>query len=122
MKNNNIKILFCILKILPYLIIITALTYILIKAKDLITVCAVIPFLICIIASTSKIIFQLFNIKKLVIHMNRVYVISFLLYTFEFLGFATYICIKGKNYQMLMFTIPFWCVAFYIIYKQFIKK
>lgn len=81
-----------------------------------------IPFLICSIAMTCKHLALFFNKNNLANLFNKIFTVGFLLFLFGFLILAMYICIRDKNYTMLLFTLPFWIAGFFIIKKRFFNN
>lgn len=102
--------------------IIIFLGYIFLHTTDTITRIALIPFLICAIACFCTLIFQFFRKVDLQVLFHKLYIIGFLMFWFEVLIFGCYISLVNKEYQMLIFTIPFWLVGIYMVHKNFIKK
>ena len=93
------------------------------STKDITTKIVLIPFIICFISVLFMSLASILNKEIIVKLMNKIYVIGFLIIWIGFLIFATYTIIKQENdYSMLLFTIPFWLVAIFLIYKEFIKK
>ncbi len=79
------------------------------------------PFLICSIAVLLKNISMLFNKSKYIDLFNKVFTFSFLLFWFGILIFWCYTNIVNKQYNSLIFSIPFWLVSIFII-KKFLLK
>lgn len=93
------------------------------NTKNITTKIVLIPFIICFISVLFMSLASILNKDIIVKLMNKIYVIGFLIFWIGFLIFATYTIIKQENdYSMLLFTIPFWLVAIFLIYKEFIKK
>lgn len=72
-----------------------------------------VPFLICSISMSVKNLALLLEKQKLGMLFNKAYAVGFLLFWFGFLVFAAYNCIRDEDYQMLLFTLPFWFVGIY---------
>ena len=81
-----------------------------------------IPFLICSFANLGKNISLLMNKKNNVSFFNILYRLSFLLYWFGFLIYWCYTNIINKDYSLLLFSLPFWGIGVYMLYKHFLKK
>lgn len=93
------------------------------NTKDITTKIVLIPFIICFISVLVMSLASILNKEIIIKLMKKIYVIGFLIFWIGFLIFATYTIIKqGNDYSMLLFTIPFWLVAIFLIYKEFIKK
>lgn len=75
------------------------------------------PFLICSIVMLLKNISLLFNKSKYIDLFNKVFTITFLLFYFSLLIFGCYTSIVNKQYNFLIFSIPFWLVSIFIIKK-----
>lgn len=73
-----------------------------------------VPFLICGLSLAGKSLMQLTGNNKWAAVFHKLFVIGFLLFWFGFLSVAAYICIRDKCYGMLLFTLPFWVVGFFI--------
>ncbi len=67
-----------------------------------------VPFLICGIAKSGSYIALLLEKKKMGKICRTMFAVGFLLFWFGFLTVAVYLCIRDKNYALLLFTIPFW--------------
>lgn len=79
------------------------------------------PFLICSVAVLLKNISLLFNKSKYVDLFNRVFTLSFLIFLFGALIFWCYTSIVNKQYNSLIFSIPFWLASIFIIRKFLFK-
>ena len=53
--------------------------------------------------------------------LRKLFTIAFLLYWFGFLVTAVFVCIRDKDYGMLLFTVPFWLAGFYVIKKRLLN-
>ncbi len=53
---------------------------------------------------------------------NKYFTIGFLLFWFGFLIAAAGICVRDKNYSMLLFTLPFWLAGITIAKKRLFNK
>ena len=126
MEEKILKIIVKIVNIIKIIsvIIINIILFILFNSmKDLTSKIVLIPFLICSIAILYSTLASILNKDIIVKLMKKIYVIGFLTFWIGFLIFFTYSIIKQENdYSMILFTIPFWLFAIYIIYKEFIKK
>ena len=126
MEEKILKIIVKIVNIIKIIsvIIINIILFILFNSmKDITSKIVLIPFLICSIAILYSTLASILNKDIIVKLMKKIYVIGFLTFWIGFLIFFTYSIIKQENdYSMILFTIPFWLFAIYIIYKEFIKK
>ena len=71
------------------------------------------PFLVCSIVLLMKNIFLPINKDKYLKIFNLIYAIGFLMFWFGFLMFLCYTSAVNKQYQLLLFSIPFWLVGLY---------
>jgi len=53
--------------------------------------------------------------------LSKLFTIAFLLYWFGFLITAVFVCIRDKDYGMLLFTVPFWLAGVYVIKKRLLN-
>lgn len=81
-----------------------------------------IPFLICSISMVGKCVAQLLKQDKAAVIFQKLFVLGFLLFVVGFLIVACYVSIRDKNYSLLIFSIPFWLVAFFLFKNKFLKK
>ena len=109
-------------KTVTSLIVFTILSYFLITTKDLLTRIFIIPFLIFSIGMFTRNIFLILNKNKLVKIFNKVYVIAFLVYWFGFLIYFDYISILKKNFTLVFFSLIFYFIGLFFIYRRFRKK
>lgn len=73
-----------------------------------------VPFLICSLSLAGKSIAQILRKEKWVTAFHKLFILGFLLFWFGFLAAAAFISIRDKRYGMLLFTLPFWVVGFFI--------
>lgn len=81
-----------------------------------------VPFLICGLSLAGKSLMQLTGNNKGAAVFHKLFVIGFLLFWFGFLSVAAYICLRDKSYGMLLFTLPFWVVGFFIVKNKLLGK
>lgn len=81
-----------------------------------------IPFIICAIAMVGKNVTLLCGKKDLAITFSKLFTIGFLLFWFGFLSVAVFVCIRDKNYNTLVFTLPFWIVGIFVAKRRFFAK
>lgn len=70
-----------------------------------------VPFLICSLSMAGQNIALLLNKEKIAIAFHKLFAAGFFLFWFGFLAIAAYLCIRDKNYSLLVFSIPFWVVG-----------
>lgn len=73
-----------------------------------------VPFLICGLSLAGKSFGLFMGREKWVTVFHKLFILGFLLFWFGFLAVAAYTCIRDKSYGMLLFTLPFWVVGFFI--------
>ena len=76
-----------------------------------------IPFIFCSVALLLKDLFIVINKVKYIKIFDNIYIISFLVFWFGFLLYFDYLCIKDKNYQLLLFSLIFWLIGISIVKK-----
>ncbi len=54
--------------------------------------------------------------------LRKLFTVAFLLYWFGFLIVAVFVCIRDKDYGMLLFTLPFWLAGIYVIKKRLLNS
>lgn len=81
-----------------------------------------VPFLICFLSMAGKSLAQMTGKEKWAAVFHKLFTIGFLLFWFGFLGVAAFICLRDKSYGMLLFTLPFWVVGFFIIKNKLLGK
>ena len=81
-----------------------------------------IPFLICSLSMVGKSIARILNKEKMEFIFGKIFTLGFLVFFIGFLIFAGYTSIRDKNYTLLIFTIPFWLIGFFLIRKRFLNK
>lgn len=118
-----VSIIVNIIKVITVILLNFILFKVFINTKDITIKIILIPFIICFISVLFSILASILNKDIIVKLMKKIYVIGFLTFWIGFLIFFTYSIIKQENdYSMILFTIPFWLFAIYIIHKEFIKK
>lgn len=73
-----------------------------------------VPFLICGLSLAGKSFGQFMGREKWVTVFHKLFILGFLLFWFGFLAVAVFLSIRDKSYGMLLFTLPFWVVGFFI--------
>lgn len=81
-----------------------------------------VPFLICSLSLAGKSIAQILRKEKWVTAFHKLFILGFLLFWFGFLAAAAFISIRDKRYGMLLFTLPFWVVGFFITKNKLLGK
>ena len=118
-----VSIIVNIIKVITIILLNFILFKVFINTKDITIKIILIPFIICFISVLFSILASILNKDIIVKLMKKIYIIGFLIFWIGFLIFFTYGIVKQENdYTMILFTIPFWLVAIYLIYKEFIKK
>ena len=80
-----------------------------------------VPFLICSISMAMEQIGLILNKRKFAILFHKLFTIGFFLFWFGFLIVGAYVCLRDKNYGLLLFTIPFWLIGIFIIKRQLLN-
>ena len=80
-----------------------------------------VPFLICSISMAMEQIGLILNKRKLAILFHKLFTIGFFLFWFGVLIVGAYVCLREKNYGLLLFTIPFWLIGIYIIKRKLLN-
>ena len=81
------------------------------------------PFLCCGLCSVGYVLSKTIKNNILEKIFLKGYLVIFLLYWFAFLSYLTIaIIIPEKHYLYALYTIPFWILGFFMIYKFFVKK
>lgn len=81
-----------------------------------------VPFLICGLSLAGKSAAQLLKKEKWITVFHKLFVLGFLLFWFGFLAVAAYTCIRDKSYGMLLFTLPFWVIGFFVVKTKLLGK
>lgn len=81
-----------------------------------------VPFLICGLSLAGKSSAQLLKKGKWVTAFHKLFILGFLLFWFGFLAVAAYTCIRDKRYGMLLFTLPFWVIGFFVVKNKLLGK
>lgn len=118
MKN---KIIF-LPRIIMTLVVSSFLIYIFVINDELFTRITLVPFIICTITTIIKYIFLMLDNQKYVRVFSKIYVGSFFIYIFGFLGFWCYTAFKNDNFILLFFSLPFWLFSIYIFKKILFKE
>jgi len=125
LKDNFFNILrrICyVIELMGIISIIIIILWSMIKSSDMVTRIILILFLIASLATLGKLYSLYFKNINWTIFFHKLYTIGFLIFWFGFLIVADYISINNKQYNMIIFSIPFWIVGIYFAYKNFIKK
>ncbi len=70
-----------------------------------------VPFFVCSLSGAGHNIALLLGKDEIASVFIKLFAAGFLLFWFGFLSVADYICIRDKNYSLLIFSIPFWLVG-----------
>lgn len=93
------------------------------EMQDLISKIIYLPFLFCGLFSFGSVLVDEFENYQLGKILSKGFIIFFLIFWFGFLIFFTFEMIKKDgNYISILFSIPFWIVGFFLIYKYLIKN
>ena len=77
-----------------------------------------VPFLICSLSMTGKILGLILNREKIAFIFDKLFKAGFFLFWFGFLAVADYITVRDKNYSLTVFSIPFWLIGIYFLMKK----
>jgi hypothetical protein len=80
------------------------------------------PFLLCGFASIGKNLGLLFHKTKMAFVFDRLFKVVFFLSWFIFLIAACYIAVRDKNYQVILFTLPFWLGGLFFMKRKLFNK
>lgn len=80
-----------------------------------------VPFLICSVSMAGKNIAFILDKKKCAMLFDKLFIMGFLLFWFGFLVVAFYTSVKDKNYSLLIFSLPFWVVGFYLVKNKLLN-
>jgi len=81
-----------------------------------------VPFLTCGFSMAGKSLMQMTGKEKWAVVFHKLFIIGFLLFWFGFLSVAVFICLRDKSYGMLLFTLPFWVVGFFLVKNKLLGK
>ena len=81
-----------------------------------------IPFIICGISMIFMRLARIFKKESLARLFSKLYTIGFLLFFMGFIVVAAYVCIRDKNFNMLIFLIPFLIAGIFIIKSKLFKS
>jgi len=99
------------------------LLFIFLLASDLTIKIILLPFLYCSICISGQILGKIYKKEKIEKLFKKGYVLFFLFFWFGFLTFFTAGLIEQEgSYQSILYTIPFWIVGIFMVYKFLIKK
>ncbi len=118
MKNKS----FLLVRAVPISFIALLLARTMIKAQDVSSRLMVLPFLICSVVALLRTVFLAVGWERAAKLLNKVYAAAFLLYVFGFLGVWCYVSIVNQSYLPLLFSLPFWLLGGYLVYRAFFKK
>lgn len=81
-----------------------------------------VPFLICGISMAGKCISLIWGQEKWAAVFHKAFILGFLLFWFGFLAVAAFISLRDQSYGMLLFTLPFWVVGFFLVKNKLLGK
>ena len=116
--NNN----FNLKKLITSVFITVLLLYFMVKTPGINSKIILVPFWICSITMVGKQIALFLGKRKLAVVFSKLYIIGFLLFLFGFLSVAVFLCIRDKNYNMLLLTLPFWIVGIHIVKRSLLNN
>lgn len=112
MRKNNFKS-----QLLTSVIVTILLIYFMTKATSTKLIFA--PFLICSISMIGNQVVLLLGKSKLSEFFSKIFAISFFLFWFGFLVVAAYICLRDKQYGLLLYSTIFWIVGIVFAKNRF---
>ena len=80
------------------------------------------PFIVCCVASIGKSLGILFNKKEIALFFDKFFKVVFFLSWFTFLIAVCYIAIRDDNYQIILFTLPFWVGGLIFAKRKLLNK
>ncbi|MBC2870150.1 DUF3592 domain-containing protein [Bittarella massiliensis] len=113
---------YLLVRAIPILFTALFLARAIIKAQNVSSRLMILPFLICSVTELLRTMFLAAGWEKAAKLLNKVYAVSFLLYVFGFLGVWCYVNIANQAYLPLLFSLPFWLVGAYLVYRVFFRK
>ena len=81
-----------------------------------------VPFIICSSSMVGMNVAKILKKQKLQVVFHKLFVGGFLMFFLGFFVVANYINIRDKNYNMLIFSIPFWLVGISMIKNKLLNK
>lgn len=78
-----------------------------------------VPFLICGISMVMKTVGQIFEKERMVFFFDKLFKGGFFLYGFGFLIIFDYLALKDKQYGLLVYSLLFWAVLFFVFKRVF---
>lgn len=119
---NLIRYMWYLIQFVVSCILIFIFIWLFINSSDHISRMFIVPFIISSFISLGLVISSFFRKIDWELLLNKLFIVIFLLFWFGFLIIATYISLINKEYSIVLFSIPFWIVGIFTIYKNFIKK
>jgi len=118
MKNKG----YYISKFISLLFVVFFLFYVFMNNSDLLSRILIVFFLICNLVECIKTILFMMGKTLLAKKINKIYVLTFLLYWFSFLSYWCYYNFIEENNMLIVLSLPFWLVGIYLLYKSFFKR
>ena len=81
-----------------------------------------VPFLLCSISMAGQSIALLIGKKGIANFFHKIYAAGFFLFWFGCIGLGTFICIRDKNYGMLLFLAVFLVVGILLMRRKLFNK
>ena len=119
---NIFLIIYKTIRLLVAIAINFAPIWIFITSDKLTTKIAIIPFMICTLSILGATVSSIIKKDKFIPLFSNIFFISILLYWFGFLIFMNYRLFKNQEYNMILFTVPFWIIGIFLFYKKIIKR
>ena len=89
---------------------------------DMITRLILAPFTLCVLYTLGYYLCTILKKDNIANAFLKSYLITFFIYWFGFLGFATYSAIRDSEITLLVFLIPFYVIGAIGFYKYLIEK
>lgn len=81
-----------------------------------------VPFLICAVSMALKTVGQIFDKEGMIFFFDKLFKGGFFLYGFGFLTFFDYLALKDKQYGLLVYSLLFWAVLFFVFKRIFFNS
>ena len=81
-----------------------------------------VPFLICSISMVGNQVVLLLGNSKIAEFFSKTFAIGFFIFWFGFLAVAAYICLRDKQYGLLLYSFIFWIVGIIFAKNRFCDK
>lgn len=81
-----------------------------------------VPFLICAVSMALKTVGQIFEKAGMIFFFDKLFKGGFFLYGFGFLIFFDYLALKDKQYGLVIYSLLFWAVLFFVFKRVFFSN